>query len=78
MASPGSEIQTTAADAASSLGKPPAERAAMFIGLAHTASAILAALPPEERRRRLLIAAQLDPLPDPWWSRFRHEALAVR
>ena len=70
------ELETIARDAYSSLGKSPAERAAMFLDLMQTASLILEALTPDERRRRLEIAAKLDPLPNPWWGNFRLDALA--
>lgn len=71
-----SEIDATRRDAASSEGKTPEERMAMFADLLRTVSAVWEHLPPEERRRRMEIADRLDPRPDPWWKNFRPEALA--
>jgi hypothetical protein len=67
------EKETTIADAQSSLGKTPEERAAIFTDLQCTGEAIWAHLPLEERERRKRIARQLDPRPTPWWKHFRKE-----
>lgn len=73
---PLSEVETTKRDAASSIGKSPAERVAMFLRLMEWVDAIQSHLTLEERARRARLAELLDPMPDPWWKNFRPEALA--
>jgi hypothetical protein len=68
------ERQTIIADAASSEGKSPMERMAMFIDLLAMVDCIWEHLPNEERRRRMAIADQLHRRPDPWWKNLRAEA----
>ena len=70
-----SERDTTVADAASSEGKTPEERMAIFADLLETIDVIWANLPPEERERRMHIAEQLDRRPNPWWRNLRPEAI---
>ena len=70
-----SERETTIADAASSEGKTPEERMAMFADLLATIDCIWASLSPDERRRRLLIAEQIDRRPEPWWRHVRGDGL---
>ncbi|MBC8874745.1 MAG: hypothetical protein H8E44_35445 [Planctomycetes bacterium] len=71
-----SEFEAIKRDAASSEGKTPEQRMAMFVDLLRTVSAVWDNLPAGERRRRMWIADQLDRRPDPWWKNFRAEALA--
>ena len=70
-----SERETTIADAASSEGKSPEERMAMFADLLTTIDVIWANLTPEERERRIRISEELDRRPDPWWRRLRPEVI---
>ena len=69
------EEETIIADAASSEGKSPLERMAMFRDLLETVDAIWTHLTPDERRRRMEIADQLHRRPEPWWKNIRPEAL---
>jgi len=62
------------ADAASSEGRSPVERMAMFADLLAMIDCVLAHLPIEERRRRLAIADHLHRRPEPWWRNLRAEA----
>jgi hypothetical protein len=71
-----SEIETIREDAASSEGKTPEQRMAMFADLLRAVSAVWQNVSPEERVRRYRIAEQLNRRPDPWWKNFRAEALA--
>jgi hypothetical protein len=70
-----SEFETTKRDAYSTEGRTPQQRIAVFINLLETVEAIRSGLPLDERQRRKRIAEQLQPLPKPWWRRFRQEAL---
>lgn len=69
-----SERETTIADAASSEGKTPQERMAMFADLLATVDAVWKHLSPEDRRRRMWIADQIHRRPNPWWKNLRPEA----
>ena len=71
------ERQTVIADAASSEGRSPTERVAMFVDLLAMIDCIWSALPNDERRRRLAIADHLHRRPEPWWSNLRPEAQPV-
>jgi len=71
-----SEIESIKRDAASSEGKTPEQRMAMFVDLLRTVSAVWDNFSSEERRRRMRIADELNRRPDPWWKNFRDEALA--
>jgi len=71
-----SEFEAIKRDAASSEGKTPEQRMAMFVDLLRTVAAIWDNLPAKERRRRMWITDQLNRRPDPWWKNFRDEALA--
>ncbi len=68
------ERQTIKADAASSEGKSPPERMAIFADLLAMIDCAWASLPLEERHRRLAISDQLHRRPEPWWSNLRPEA----
>jgi hypothetical protein len=70
------ERDSFARDAATSQGRTPLERLAVFADLLETVDAITASLSVEERWRRAKIAFEVDPLPEPWWANFRAEALA--
>jgi hypothetical protein len=63
------------ADAASSVGKSPAERMQMFADLLRTFDAIWSHLTPEERQRRMRIADEIHRRPEPWWKNLRAEAI---
>ena len=67
--------ETTISDAASSIGRTPEERMAMFADLLATVDAVWRHLSPEERRRRMRIADQLQRRPDPWWKNIRPNAI---
>jgi hypothetical protein len=69
------ERETVIADAASSEGRTPQERMAMFADLLATIDAIWASLSPEERLRRLRIAEEIDRRPEPWWRNLRRDAI---
>ena len=69
------ELDTIIADAASSEGKPPADRMAMFFGLLAVVDAIWMNLTPQERRRRQEIGEHLHQRPDPWWKFMRRQEL---
>ena len=69
-----SERESIIADAASSKGKSPEQRMAMFADLMATVDAVWMHLSPEERRRRMRIADQIHRRPDPWWRNVRPEA----
>jgi hypothetical protein len=70
-----SEFETTKRDAFSTEGLTPQQRIAAFISVLEAVEAIRSSLSLDERRRRKRIAEQLQPLPKPWWRRFRQEAL---
>jgi hypothetical protein len=70
-----SELETTKRDAYSTEAMSPQERIATFINLLETVEAIQSNFSPEERKRRKRIAEKLQPLPKPWWRRYRREAL---
>jgi hypothetical protein len=67
------ERQNDMADAASSEGKSPAQRMAMFADLLAMIDSVWAHLPADERRR-LIIADQLHRRPERWWRNLRAEA----
>ena len=71
-----SDETATAQDAVGSESRLPQERLAVFADLCASLEAIASSLPADERARRARIAFEIDPLPEPWWSNYRQEALA--
>lgn len=71
----GPDYDEVVADAETSLGRSLDERAEMFRSVQELVGAIWASFSEEEMLRRLRIGEELDPSPQPGWSRMRPEAL---